>query len=378
MSSLDDELLSINSIYAPDTLELVDDQPSNSSSSNITVITTTTTSSSSSQQPKQEETKTCILRPPSLPGISIRIAFPAAYPDEPPLVLGTQTVGEGLQKGTGARVVELLRDTLGRVFVPGVPVVFELLEECGVVLEGMVEDDDDDGGEGGRERVGVVVHGDGNGNGSGNRITNEDEDGNAQEQQQQQDDWGEPQWIVSEPLVEKKSVFVARVATVSSPAQAQAYLAHLLAADRHVARATHNITAYRINGSSGSHVNNNSSGNSNRTATSRSTSTSNTKQSSTTTTMNPAITYQDSDDDGETAAGSRVLHLMQLMDVWDVLVVVTRWYGGVLLGPDRFRCINQVAREGLVKGGFVVGAGEDAGGGGGKGGGGKKKKGGRG
>jgi putative IMPACT (imprinted ancient) family translation regulator len=30
------------------------------------------------------------------------------------------------------------------------------------------------------------------------------------------------------------------------------------------------------------------------------------------------------------------LHLMQLMDVWDVMVVVTRWYGGVHLGPDRY------------------------------------------
>lgn len=43
---------------------------------------------------------------------------------------------------------------------------------------------------------------------------------------------------------------------------------------------------------------------------------------------------------------------MQLMDVWDVVVVVTRWYGGVKLGPDRFRIINAAARDALVKGGF--------------------------
>jgi putative IMPACT (imprinted ancient) family translation regulator len=35
------------------------------------------------------------------------------------------------------------------------------------------------------------------------------------------------------------------------------------------------------------------------------------------------------------------------------LVVVTRWYGGVKLGPDRFRVINNVAREALVSGGYV-------------------------
>jgi putative IMPACT (imprinted ancient) family translation regulator len=63
--------------------------------------------------------------------------------------------------------------------------------------------------------------------------------------------------------------------------------------------------------------------------------------------------YQDCDDDGETAAGSRMLHLMQLMDVWNVMVLVTRWYGGVKLGPDRFRIINTVAREALLLGGFA-------------------------
>jgi len=61
----------------------------------------------------------------------------------------------------------------------------------------------------------------------------------------------------------------------------------------------------------------------------------------------------DNDDDGETAAGSRMAHLLELVDVWNVLVVVSRWYGGIKLGPDRFRIINQVAREALVLGGFV-------------------------
>jgi putative IMPACT (imprinted ancient) family translation regulator len=43
------------------------------------------------------------------------------------------------------------------------------------------------------------------------------------------------------------------------------------------------------------------------------------------------------DDDGETAAGSRLLHLLDLMGANNVLVVVTRWYGGIHLGPDRFK-----------------------------------------
>ncbi|XP_015281020.1 PREDICTED: protein IMPACT-like [Gekko japonicus] len=58
---------------------------------------------------------------------------------------------------------------------------------------------------------------------------------------------------------------------------------------------------------------------------------------------------QDSEDDGETAAGGRLLHLMQILDVRNVLVVVSRWYGGILLGPDRFKHINNCARNILVE-----------------------------
>lgn len=45
---------------------------------------------------------------------------------------------------------------------------------------------------------------------------------------------------------------------------------------------------------------------------------------------------QDNDDDGEAAAGGRIAHLMQVMEVVNVLVVVSRWHGGVKLGPDRW------------------------------------------
>jgi len=57
---------------------------------------------------------------------------------------------------------------------------------------------------------------------------------------------------------------------------------------------------------------------------------------------------QDNDDDGETAAGGRLAHLLQILDVTDVLVVVSRWYGGVKLGSDRFKHINNAARSALI------------------------------
>jgi hypothetical protein len=61
----------------------------------------------------------------------------------------------------------------------------------------------------------------------------------------------------------------------------------------------------------------------------------------------------DCDDDGESAAGGRLAHLLEILDIENVLVVVSRWYGGTLLGPDRFKLINQAARDALDKAGFL-------------------------
>ncbi|KAF6029657.1 IMPACT [Bugula neritina] len=58
---------------------------------------------------------------------------------------------------------------------------------------------------------------------------------------------------------------------------------------------------------------------------------------------------EDCDDDGEAQAGSRVLHLLNIVGAVNVLVVVSRWYGGILLGPDRFKHINNCARNILEK-----------------------------
>jgi putative IMPACT (imprinted ancient) family translation regulator len=42
-----------------------------------------------------------------------------------------------------------------------------------------------------------------------------------------------------------------------------------------------------------------------------------------------------------------------MQDLDNVLVVVTRFYGGIQLGPDRFKHINHVARKALEVGGFL-------------------------
>ena len=62
---------------------------------------------------------------------------------------------------------------------------------------------------------------------------------------------------------------------------------------------------------------------------------------------------QDCDDDGETHAGSRMLHLLEILECQNILVVVSRWYGGIQLGPDRFKHINNAAKNVLEIAGIV-------------------------
>ena len=61
----------------------------------------------------------------------------------------------------------------------------------------------------------------------------------------------------------------------------------------------------------------------------------------------------DCDDDGEDAAGGRLLHLLEMKKANNVCVVVTRWYGGTLLGPDRFKHISNCARLVLENSGLL-------------------------
>jgi hypothetical protein len=280
---LQDELTSINSIYEESTLVPLD-VPS-----------------------------VYALSLPARPSVSLRIEFPTDYPDAPPSVLGTQSVGSDVAKGEGNQLVELVRDILAEVYTPGAPCIFEIIEESGQRLQqlGLDAGSTEDQGQQTSETNGQPTS------------FEQDQHGSSDDLQPLEELGDPPPWIISEVITEKKSVFVARAAAVASVDQAKQYLAHLLATDKKVAKATHNITAWRIQGENG-------------------------------------VQYQDCDDDGETAAGGRVLHLLELMGVWNVMVVVTRWYGGIHLGPDRFRIINQAARDAVVKGSFAQDTGKEA------------------
>jgi len=59
-------------------------------------------------------------------------------------------------------------------------------------------------------------------------------------------------------------------------------------------------------------------------------------------------------DGGESGSGDRLARLLELGGYQNVVVVVSRWYGGVKLGSDRWKCISTVAKEALEQGDFKV------------------------
>ncbi len=60
----------------------------------------------------------------------------------------------------------------------------------------------------------------------------------------------------------------------------------------------------------------------------------------------------DRDDGGEGGAGDRMLHLLHRMAKTDIVAVVVRWYGGIQLGPDRFKHITGVLKKLIEESGF--------------------------
>lgn len=50
-------------------------------------------------------------------------------------------------------------------------------------------------------------------------------------------------------------------------------------------------------------------------------------------------------DDGESGAGNLILRNLEREEFVDHIIVVTRWYGGVKLGGDRFRHVQSCVRH---------------------------------
>ena len=122
----------------------------------------------------------------------------------------------------------------------------------------------------------------------------------------------------SDRVRERKSVFLAHASTLSSPADLSEFIDRLSSLPV-LKRATHCMYAYRV-------------------------------------IPDPEISSNKilgQHDGRERGSGERLCRLLDVLECQNVVVVVSRWYGGVPLGSDRWKIISSVAKEALNKGGFV-------------------------
>ena len=118
-----------------------------------------------------------------------------------------------------------------------------------------------------------------------------------------------------EPVTDRRSTFQAFLAVdVDSMDKARWALRAILQQNK-CGRATHNMMAYRFTDESGAKL-------------------------------------ADNDDDGEDGAGSKMAYLLEILGANGVLVVVSRWYGGIHLGPDRFKHIAKCTQKILEAHGY--------------------------
>lgn len=124
-------------------------------------------------------------------------------------------------------------------------------------------------------------------------------------------------WSASQPVTLKKSTFIVRAIHIDQPSQRQSLLQSLLTAVPSLQTASHNAWAYRVKVP--------------------------------TNLFNATTIKEEAFDDGETGAGDFLLKNMRELDTVDTLVVMTRWYGGIMLGPDRWSIMRNCMREALAE-----------------------------
>ena len=239
------------------------------------------------------------LQLPTTP-MTLAVVLPKSYPvTEPPEILAPcVAIGSDLPKGSGNRVVTLAQQVVRETW-HGDACLYEFVEELERILK-------NDSSFYSPDRISHVATAT-----SSQPLEKVATPGPSAPS-------FTPTWFVDDAVTVHKSVFQARACAIVNAADAASAVAALRGTDGKLARATHHIWAYRAAASP----------------------------------TDAAAILRDYDDDGEKAAGAKVLGVLEAMGADGVLVVVSRWFGGVLLGPERFRVIARCARDVVVKGGW--------------------------
>ncbi|ETS78296.1 hypothetical protein PFICI_10358 [Pestalotiopsis fici W106-1] len=123
-------------------------------------------------------------------------------------------------------------------------------------------------------------------------------------------------WSASSPVTFKESTFIVRATKITQVSERQSSMQSLFKAIPNLQTASHNAWAYRVKKPD----------------------------------MFGSFTIREgSDDDGESGCGDFLLKTMRESDTIDTLVVMTRWYGGIMLGPDRWRIMRNCLKEALAE-----------------------------
>lgn len=207
--------------------------------------------------------------------VTMQMSFPSSYPEEAPNIIQVITRNAILYPDNNY-IENRFQEIVGEVFNPGDVVVFELLGEVEQFLEQYNQDH--------AEEI---------------QILNEKlEQIHIQELKQKEKQKREAHkvssqttespaskeidhtagWTQSDPITDRGSTFIAYAKEVGSVEEAQDEFETLIS-DRRIARSSHNMNAWRIKGPNG-------------------------------------VLFQDCDDDGETAAGLRMLHLLTVCELF--------------------------------------------------------------
>ncbi|KAI1099968.1 hypothetical protein F4804DRAFT_63355 [Jackrogersella minutella] len=122
-------------------------------------------------------------------------------------------------------------------------------------------------------------------------------------------------WSASQPVTLKKSTFIVRATPITETSQRLSTMQSLFAAIPSLQTASHNAWAYRIRVPT--HL------------------------------FGATTIREESFDDGEGGCGDFLLKNMRETNAVDTLVVMTRWYGGIMLGPDRWRIMRNCLKDAL-------------------------------
>ncbi|KDR75261.1 hypothetical protein GALMADRAFT_157118 [Galerina marginata CBS 339.88] len=122
----------------------------------------------------------------------------------------------------------------------------------------------------------------------------------------------------SDRAIQRKSIFLAHASILPTSTALPRFINHLTSLPR-LKRATHCMYAWRVVADP----------------------------------SNPSSRLSGQNDGGENGSGERLSRLLTLSECENVVVVVSRWYGGVKLGSDRWKMISSVAKEALHRGEFV-------------------------